>query len=158
MARCANCGCDLPGMEKLCRTCYYQQYWDVNSPKKNFLQRLGRNGDQWLLSICAWLIAAPLCYALIRAPRLMQGIEALNQIFLLGVAWILVPWLLLQEWKQERRLRTLVVGVILAVQIICGVFWWIKGTRIWLQISMTIAIPMIIYGYVVRASDFLQDL
>lgn len=34
MARCPECGCELAGMEKLCRDCFEKQYAVVTSPKK----------------------------------------------------------------------------------------------------------------------------
>jgi hypothetical protein len=157
MARCTNCDRDLPGIETLCRDCYSQEYWEVNAPKGNFLQRLGRNGDQWVLGICACLIAAPLVYALLRAPRLMQGITFLYEILLMSIAWVLAPWLLIKEWKEERRLGTLFVAGTLTVQIVCAAFWWIKGTAIWLQINTAVAIAVVVYGYAMRIFGFLKD-
>jgi hypothetical protein len=34
MAKCPECGCELAGMEKLCRECFEKQYAVVTSPKK----------------------------------------------------------------------------------------------------------------------------
>jgi hypothetical protein len=34
MAKCPECGCELAGMEKLCRDCFEKQYVVVTSPKK----------------------------------------------------------------------------------------------------------------------------
>jgi len=34
MAKCPECGCELAGMEKLCRDCFERQYAVVTSPKK----------------------------------------------------------------------------------------------------------------------------
>ena len=34
MAKCPECGCELAGMEKLCRDCFERQYARVTSPKK----------------------------------------------------------------------------------------------------------------------------
>src|SRR6478672_6942026 len=34
MAKCPECGCELAGMDKLCRDCFERQYAVVTSPKK----------------------------------------------------------------------------------------------------------------------------
>jgi hypothetical protein len=34
MAKCPECGCELAGMDKLCRDCFERQYARVTSPKK----------------------------------------------------------------------------------------------------------------------------
>jgi len=36
MAKCPECGCELAGMDKLCRDCFERQYARVTSPKEGF--------------------------------------------------------------------------------------------------------------------------
>ena len=154
---CTSCGCDLPGVETLCRDCFYQQYWEVNAPKRNFWQWLGRNGDAWLLGVGVSAMVLAEYYVLARSPRLMHAAELLGQAIVGGMAWVLTPWILITEWKQERTLRALFFGVVFIVQLTCAVLWWTRGTQLWFQIGTAIFVIMFFYGLLSRAFGFLKD-
>jgi hypothetical protein len=158
MATCSVCGCDLPGVETLCRDCYYQEYWRVNAPRRNFWQWLGQNG--WKAFVIAGMlgIAVAVYYALVRVPRLLHGIQFLYLACLWCLGWVLTPWTLVKEWKERRTLRTLFVGVIFAMQIICIIFWWTKGTQLWLQINTAIFVVTVFYSLIARAFESLENL
>jgi hypothetical protein len=157
MATCANCGCDLPGTETLCRACYDQQFWEVTAPKRNFWQWLGRHGPEFMFIIGLWIAGALLYLLLARTPGLLHGIRFLLYTLFGGILWVLTPWVLVTEWKERRTLKTLFIGLVFAVQVICTVVWWIKGTQVCVQINAAILVLMVIYSYVARASRFLKD-
>ncbi|HJX85477.1 MAG TPA: hypothetical protein VJ723_14150 [Candidatus Angelobacter sp.] len=157
MATCASCGCDLPGVEKLCRVCFDQQYRGLTGPKRNFWQWLGRHGPEFLFVIGVWIAGGLLYLVLARAPGLLRGTRVLLYVLFGGILWILTPWALVTEWKERRTLRALFVGFVFSVQAICTIIWWIKGTQIWVQINATILILMGIYSYAARAARFLRD-
>src|SRR5258708_2049656 len=158
MARCANCGCDLPGMETLCRGCYYLGYAQVHAPKKTFWQWLGVYG--WIvLLVAAFLAVLHAEFFLIsRSPRLLHGAELLRQGFIWVISWIVAPWILITDWRAERTLRTLFFGLIFVVQLICAVLWWTTGAQVWFQINLTVAIVMLIYSKLAQVFGPLKDL
>src|SRR3954453_18225929 len=42
MARCAYCECELPGVERVCRSCFDDHYFSANRPRGTVQQKLAR--------------------------------------------------------------------------------------------------------------------
>jgi hypothetical protein len=140
MAKCPECGCELAGMEKLCRDCFERQYAVVTSPKK------GLKAEQFLVPALAvaifgimFLLNAAFPPPMAKLGRTLGDTLLVAKFLLAGAA---VSWSILDSMKW-RSAQNVLFWTLLGMQLVfagLALLYREEEWRWFLLLFLTIAI------------------
>jgi len=150
MAVCSNCGCDLPGTERLCRVCYDYQYAQLKAPRRKFWQRLGHSlGDVQSFYLGILLVGASLLlyWILTFTPVWFQRGTALLASVLL---WADVVWRQVSDRPRTKGWWTVLFLAILTTGAVCSMVVILGGVGTWKSLAVVSALGVTVFNFISR--------